>query len=642
MSAICGLWRIDRRPGAADDVSRMRRALAPYGVDRDAAWDGDEIALGARLTARLPEDRHDRQPMRGAGGRYAMVADLRIDNRAELAESLGIEPQRAAVMADGQFAVAAWERWGVDAIDRLVGDFAIAVWDGHERILHLARDPSGFRPLFFHRAPGRIAFATMARGLHALDDVAVAVDADSVARFLAVAPLPAGRGFFAGIERVGQGEHVAIRADGSVVRRNWYGWGAGRETRFARPDDYADTMRDLFDRAVRDRLRATGPVASHLSGGLDSGAVTASAAIQAAPEAILAYTHVPMRGVPVDRRADRVSDEGPAAAMLAARHDNIRHRLIDAAGHGIGEDLDTHFATHESPVLDIANLVWVNAINRAAHDDGARVLLGGYMGNLTISNAGEAVLHGLLRRLDLSAWAREARAMMRTGELTARGVAYRSLAPFLPPAVLAAMRRAIGRYQPGMADYSALNATPELLAALARDGHATDPAPARDRRAAIRRVLTAHDMMGTMAKGDLARFGIEPRDPTSDRRLLDFCLSIPDGMFARAGQPCWIFHRAFADRLPPETLARRSKGLQGADWAHRMASAGPGIADEIARAAASPTASALIDLDDLREQAGNVPDPAAVTPETALRYRIRLLRGASVAHFLRKIEGGNA
>ncbi len=640
MSAICGVWQYDGKPGARAAVARMQRALQPYGIDREGAWDGGDIALGSRLTRRLPEDRHDMQPLTGADGRYAMVADVRLDNRPELAESLGIAADRLKSMADSDVALAAWERWGSEAIARLVGDFAIVVWERDARVLHLARDPAGFRPLFFHRAPGRFAFATMGKGLHALPDVPIAADVETAQRFLAVAPLPKGRSFFAGIERVGQGEHVMVRADGSLVRRDWYDWAAGGETRFARPDDYAEAMRDLFDRAVRDRLRATTPIATHLSGGLDSGAVTAAAAMQS--DALTAYTHVPLPGVVLDAPEGRNPNEWPLAVALAALHPNIRHRAIDAADREIGDDLDAHFLSHEIPALNLCNLVWVNAINRAARADGAGVLLGGFMGNMTISHAGEGVLHGMLACGALGGWAREVGALIRNRQRSLRGALVESGSPFLPDKFVATVRRALGRYQPRLEDYSAVRTDPALLATLAAEGHGADRGIATARAATIRRVMTSHDTMGVMAKGDLARFGIEPRDPTSDRRLLDFCLSIPDTMFLREGQPRWIFHRAFGNRFPPETLAARSKGLQGADWPHRLRQAAPAIASELRRAHASPAATALIDVPMLESLAATPPEDAEINRETKLAWRTKLLRGASVAHFLRKIEGGNA
>ena len=128
MSALAGRWNFDGRPGAADACERMLRAQDIYGPDDEARWDGGRIALGRRLFRLLPEDVHDRQPLTGRGGDCVLVADIRLDNRDDLERALQISPERARTLADADILLAAWERWGLDCLDRLVGDYAFAVW----------------------------------------------------------------------------------------------------------------------------------------------------------------------------------------------------------------------------------------------------------------------------------------------------------------------------------------------------------------------------------------------------------------------------------------------------------------------------------------------------------------------------------
>src|SRR5262245_56710129 len=85
MTALAGLWRYDSRPDAASECTRILAAQALYGPDGEAHWSRDGVSLGRRLARLLPEDDFDRQPLIGAGGRFVLVADLRLDNRDELA-----------------------------------------------------------------------------------------------------------------------------------------------------------------------------------------------------------------------------------------------------------------------------------------------------------------------------------------------------------------------------------------------------------------------------------------------------------------------------------------------------------------------------------------------------------------------------
>src|SRR3954468_12979985 len=125
MSAIAGFWPLADRPDAEPRCRDMLAALRRYGPDDTAAARFGPAALGRALFRLLPEDRHDRQPLRLADGAMALVADLRLDNRPQIASALGLSPSEAAPLADAALLAAAIERWGVEgATARLLGDFA--------------------------------------------------------------------------------------------------------------------------------------------------------------------------------------------------------------------------------------------------------------------------------------------------------------------------------------------------------------------------------------------------------------------------------------------------------------------------------------------------------------------------------------
>src|SRR5689334_19897333 len=149
MTALAGLWRYDGGPDAASDCSRMLSSQVMYGPDAVAQWSDEGVALGRQLMRLLPEDAFDRQPLHGGQGRFVLVADLRLDNREELIRGLGVGPEHARTLCDAGVLLAAIERWGDSAIERLIGDYAIALWDRTERRLVLARDPLGQRPLHY-------------------------------------------------------------------------------------------------------------------------------------------------------------------------------------------------------------------------------------------------------------------------------------------------------------------------------------------------------------------------------------------------------------------------------------------------------------------------------------------------------------
>jgi asparagine synthase (glutamine-hydrolysing) len=182
------------------------------------------------------------------------------------------------------------------------------------------------------------------------------------------------------------------------------------------------------------------------------------------------------------------------------------------------------------------------------------------------------------------------------------------------------------------------------LAAL-RDGSGGKPLdvmfrPARDGFTARLLALTRTDL-GTFNKGTLAGWGIDSRDPTVDRRVIEFCLQIPPRAWFRDGEPRALARLAWADRLPGPVISEKRRGLQAADWGARIGLAGDRLAAEIESIAACDAARQVLDVERMRALARNWPDQDWHRPELVVEYRLLLLRAISAGHFLRRAAGAN-
>src|SRR5688572_14017842 len=166
----------------------MLEAQAAYGPHDLALAELGPVTAGRCLYRLLPEDRFDRQPLTGEGGRFLLVADIRIDNRGELLGELGIGTPSTSTMSDAALLLAAYLRWGDDILQKMHGDFAFALWDSKEKSLTLARDATGECPLHFHAGDGFFAFASMAPALACLPEVGRAVDEERLAQFVGDMP----------------------------------------------------------------------------------------------------------------------------------------------------------------------------------------------------------------------------------------------------------------------------------------------------------------------------------------------------------------------------------------------------------------------------------------------------------------------
>jgi asparagine synthase (glutamine-hydrolysing) len=641
MSALAGLWRFDGRTDAEDACARILAGQQVYGPhDRALAGAaGGALALGRNLFRRQPEDAYDRQPLTGA--RWRLVADVRLDNRDELAGALGLA-SHAPTLSDADILLVALERWGPGCCERLLGDFAFAAWDGGGARLVLARDAIGMRPLHYHQARGFFAFASMPKGLHALDEIPRAPDEDYIARGMIHAMSQGSGSFFEDIRRVEPGAIVTVTPAG-VRAAPW--WSPPRETlRLKRQADYVEAARAELDAAVARSLRGANRVAAHLSAGLDSSAVASTAArlLASSGGAVIAYTAVPRDGYDLPLPPGAIGDEGPLAARTAALHANIEHVLVRGAGRSPLVELDRIFFLYEQPLASLANAVWTHAIYDDARAKGVDVLLTGALGNLTLGYDGLASLPDLLGQGRLLRLAREWTALRRSGRLDHRAAAIATFGPHAPRWLWRWARRRLGRGDAVPATSALRPDRFEALQAQVRAAYPeSDGRPWRDsvelRLWGLRRVDR-----GAHNKAALAGWGLDVRDPTADRRLVEFCLSLPPEQFLRGGVPRALARAVLADRVPHEVLCEPRRGRQAVDWHEGVTADLPGLAQEIERLGACGPAARVLDIGRLRALAQTWPSGGWERPAAGAGYRIALLRGLSIGHFIRKAAGANA
>ena len=644
MTAIAGLWRFDGRPDAADGVARMLKSQAIYGPHHSKCWGDGPVALGRQLFRLLPEDIHDKGPVSGASGQV-LAGDVRLDNRDELLRSLDIARERGRMLCDAAILLAAIERWDEAALERLYGDFAFAAWDGRRRRLLLARDFLGQRPLHFHRGARFFAFASMPKGLHALPEVPYGPDNERAAEFLTLMPESGPRSFFAGIERIEAGHFAVVTADGMSVRRWWKP--VRRRLSLGSDGAYEEGLRDHLDQAVRVRLRgADGRVGAHLSGGLDSASVATTAARLLAPSGgrVTGFTAIPRQGYDGPEPRGRFGDEGPLAAATVAMHPNIDHVLIRTADRTPLDTLDRDFFLFERPQLNLCNVTWVNAINDAAREHKLAVVLTGQMGNMSISYAGTELLAELFLAGRWLKLAGVAGALIHNRTMRPAGIAGGIIGPLVPRAVWRWLKRKLRGADQDIRHYTAING--ERLTTLDLPGRARQRSldfsyrPWRDGFAMRLWVMGRVDM-GNYNKGILGGWGIDQRDPTADRRLIEFCLSVPTEQFLKGGVTRSLLRRSLSDRLPPQVLNETRKGLQAIDWHENLTAARQAAAAEIESLAACGPAAEALDLPRMRALMENWPAGGWHEVPTIQAYRLALLRGISTGHFLRRAAGGN-
>jgi len=626
MTALAGIIEAESDAEAARLVGLMLDAQALYGPHSRGLTTVESSAFGRCLYRTLPEDAYDRQPLFASP--ITFVADVRIDNREELARSFPIE--NPSELSDSRLFFKAYWSWGLKFLDRVVGDFAAAIWNSAAGELTLVRDASGQRPLHYLAGRGLTAFASVPQGLAALPQVGTSLNHAALTEFVADIPRRGASSYFDHIRRVEPGQVVTIR--GERITRHFYARRPSRELRLPSEAQYVEAYRELLDQAVKARLRGAGEcVASHLSGGLDSSAVASTAARILAREGgrVIAFTSGPREGF--ERRAvrDRIADETALAGTVAARYNNMEHVTVRSRSRSLLSLTARDALRYAEPLGLPFNQTWWSAIHDEARERGLRVLLTGENGNWASSAGAVATLSEFIHRRRFATWAREAASLLGQGPRV-RGLLIGSFAPWLPrPLWKWLYRRTYGR------DASAVGV--QLLAAGEKSSRAASLAddarrarPERSEYAERWRAMQATDP-GNFRKGVLAGWGLDERDPTADRRLIDFCFSVPPEILVGRGSTRRLARLALADRVPAEVI-HGPRGYQAADWFEQVDR--PSLCAEVERLRALPRRSgSIFDFDALLALAESWPEDGWEQASVVQSYRLGLLRAIAAANF---------
>jgi asparagine synthase (glutamine-hydrolysing) len=651
VSAIFGLvrWRGAGPDGRA--LEALRAATATHGGDGGGTWTADGVGLGQQLKAVTPEDSCEEQPLVSRDGLRVLVSDGRIDNRLELSAELGLAPGRR--VPDSAFILAAYERWGEDCARHLIGPFSFALWDVRMRRLLVARSPFGAKPVFFHQAPDRVVFAPMPGALFAVPGVPRGLCLESLADSLVLVPLAPEASLYTGIRSLEPGHLLIIDGRGGLRARAFWTPEPARMLRLGCDEEYVEAFTERFERAVSDHLRSRGQVGIMMSAGLDSTSVAATAAplLARSGQTLAAFTGAPRAGFGDPVAESRLVDEAPLAGTMAARYANIDLSVIRADGMFL-DGLDRFFAAAEMPFEAAANRISYEAMLSAAQHRGIRVLLTGKCGNWTMSWPGV----GLVRSLAgsgrwVTAW-RETRAQIPDSRASAAVDLLRTvLKAWLPLPARIAIARLRHRDDPLLADDWWAPVSP-IHPEFARAQHVAERSRDRDcdywlRRGfgtpAARRFRLMELQRDTgLNAGYSALFGMDIRDPTADTRIAEFCLSVPEDQYRRAGVSRWLIRRAMADRLPAEILASRRHGIQSADWFERLLAARIQVFEELRVLEQSETARTVLDLPRMRRIADRMDHPPADRMEQRHDYALVLERGLMMGRFVRWFEDGRA
>ncbi|MBI1952867.1 MAG: lasso peptide isopeptide bond-forming cyclase [Candidatus Omnitrophica bacterium] len=564
MSGMVGTFFLDGRGAETGLLHHMLEKIIHRGPDGVGAWADGPAGFGHCMLWTTPESLQERLPLVHRAGDLAITADARIDNREEILSCLGNNRGSPSGITDSELILLAYEEWAEGCIERLLGDFAFAIWNRKKKELFCARDHFGIKPFYYFYRSGRLfAFASEIKALFGSPEVPRRLNEVRVGDYLVFVLEDKAITFYKEIFRLPPAHAMVVAPQGIRLWRYW-ALDPSRELHLRSDEEYALRFRELFTQAVRCRSRSSFPVGCTLSGGLDSSSVVCVA------RKLLARPSKPLPTFSIVFPKNPECDESRFQQAVIAG-DGIRPHFISADGLSPLGELDKIFFHQDEPFL-APNLFLPWNWTKAAHQAGVRILLDGNDGDTVVSH-GRGYLSELLHQGRWLTLLREARAL--SGGFhrsSATRILWRlALNPAIPPQIRRAWRWLHGRrdwfvieravVHPQFAQRIALKERVETLLATRRY-------PPRTEREGHWMALTggmipyALELMDKIA----AAFGLEARHPFFDRRVAEFCLSLPGEQKLKRGLTRRILRNALADLLPQEVRSRIGKSNLGTNF----------------------------------------------------------------------------
>ena len=277
MCGICGELRLDGAPADLDAIQRMMHELTRRGPDHGGSYSDGPLGFGHRRLSIIDLSVRSNQPMVDAELGLALVFNGTIYNYKALRQELQGLGYRFFSEGDSEVILKAWHAWGTRCPERLHGMFAFAVWDANQRVLFLARDRFGIKPLYWSEDGGRLRFASSTQALLAAGEVDTAIDPVALHHLFTLhAVVPAPRTILQGVRKLPPAHWMRVEADGRRTEQAYWHLDATRPAEPWTEADWLSAIHDSLRSAVKKRSEvADVPVGVLLSGGLDSSLLVA-------------------------------------------------------------------------------------------------------------------------------------------------------------------------------------------------------------------------------------------------------------------------------------------------------------------------------------------------------------------------------
>lgn len=610
--AIWGIVRLQKKQIDWTKISEMEQSMREYRIDRIDRLVEDPVYFSCAHQYVICGSEKEKLPFYDEKRQIYFTADCILDNREELLTTLFDATDE---MTDGELAYLAFLTWGEDFVQHLVGIFSFAIYLEAQNQVLLYTDHTGSRCINYCLRNEDFVFSTTYGPiLQAFGEDNMqfcekwlagceAFRAPDMILFPGLTP-------FEGVYQLEAGHYLRVTKEKTEKICYWNPTKSVKKLVLSEDGEYKKRFLELFKTCVQSMLRSAGKTAMTLSSGLDSSAVACVAAPLLAErgEELFTYTSVPLKDFPCVDGFD-LMDESAGPMLLASLHSNLRPQFVSCEGKAAFSEIERFVRYTEVPGKSNANLLWMDEIYRQAQAQGCCMVLKGQFGNSTISyGAILSLVYQRLQKLKVLEAKTAVCEFMKKRRVT-KGNVFRVMKSewkkkWVPDLSMIEdsflQERLKEKYH-----------IKKVIRRMLRQGGGSAMDSEKEHKNFMNDLRIFQHLGLYDTKLGLAH-GIILRDPTKDKRMIEFCMSLPMECFVNHGIERRMV-REYMEDIVPQAIRNdvNHRGLQSADFVFRSNLQWSNYKEEVLSLLSNPQLTRFLNqtkLEKLRKEVRELPE----------------------------------
>jgi len=597
MNLIFGAWQYNDHYSVDLSLQKMYTGLRklPHQIPIFKAT--LEAGFGCLISKGAFSNRQNDQPVYLHENQLLFVSQGRIDNIGQLTKKLDCEtdiPHSSALVI-----LQAYRKWGKNCMSHLRGEWSFAAFDPKTQELFIAQSPTGYTALYYYQDHTGFYFSSSIKAILELPSYSKQLNEGHFIHQLTLWGRENGayETFYHDIFSLPPAHFIVVKGRKVLIEKYWQPQITEKRI-YQNKQKYADEMLELFIAAIKSRLSDNKSIASTLSGGLDSSAVSYTAAelLKLENISLTTFSHVPLFRSEILEDIEKeksVLDETPFIESIVNASGNMESVLLNSARYSVLDGMIDFLDIYSAPAHGACNAYWLLDIYRTAAQKGIEVLLKGEGGNGSISFAGAYHLlppsiSCFIHNPSSFIKSRLAKPLFQTffpGYFNKRSHA----------------RNSLKRYAFNVFARPYILEQHGITMELSTPDKIIKP-PLRNIQQSKELFLSLYNVRSAIGAASGQYYGIELRDPTIDQDLIEYFFSIPnEAFFDTQFNNRMLVKRMMRGKIPDKVLFEKRKGLQSADIVYRVKAQASEISSAIENIKNSTSASYYIDIQSLND-----------------------------------------